>query len=324
MTKNRTASSSRAKDLPVQKRVLVLSSSEALDFASAVKTVLEESSKGVIEATVWNHVEGSSWVLTTVLQMIRKFPFVVVVLTGDDYIVYRSEEQFAPRDNLLLELGIALATNDIDHTFIIHPNDAKLKLPTDIDGVLRFPYVTRDDENLKAQVQDPCAKIAGLVSKHKSIMSWESFFEEIKNLDHHINEDSDRLQPHVVIGVNHGGLIAGGLLYFLNRQKWHFLTLWVKDESRYRGLLFRQADFEVELSEVLKSVHERGEEPRILLVDDSDKSGESMKKALDLVRRISGPEAKIRTSAIVYVGGDGSRPTYAGRFAYDRFKYGPV
>src|SRR6185436_415713 len=137
-------------------------------------------------------------------------------------------------------------------------------------------------------------------------------------------DDKPGLRPHVVVGVNMGGFVAGGLLFYLNRSRWHFLTVWTKNESPYRSLPERQADFMAELRQVVERVRRDTEEvPRILLVDDSDKSAEAMSRAFALVKQTV-PDATVMRAALVYLGPPDKRPEFVYQTAFDRFKYARV
>lgn len=86
----------------------------------------------------------------------------------------------------------------------------------------------------------------------------------------------------------------------------------------------RQEDFVTELRDVAQRVRTVDREaPRILLVDDSDKSGESMDKAVALVRETV-PDAEIKRAVIVYLGPPNKQPEFTCQVGYGRFKYAPV
>lgn len=309
------------------KRVLILSSKEGYSVAFAFKTCLERLARGRVEAKLWDRTRPNGWLLEHVIGQIRRYPFVVLVVTPDEQIVSRGEAGFSPRDNLLMELGIALATNEHDHTFLLHPDNIHLKFPTNIEGWIRRTYHPRQDGDYEAAVDSSAKEILNAILKLDSEMSWDLFFHQVEWLHHHIIDRSDvypdGLRPNVVVGVNMGGMLAGSLLYYKNRSRFHLMTVWTKDESAYRSVAERQHDFQQELQNIVQCIRQRGDEPKILLIDDSDKSGESMNRALSLTKQVV-PDAPVKTAALVYLGPKGRRPDYCQLFDYERFKYAPV
>ncbi len=310
------------------KRVLIFSSIEGKPVAEAVKTCIDRFSRGKIKATLWDRTNWAGWFLDHVLGQIRRFPFVVLILTPDQKIINRKETIFSPRDNLLMELGIALATNEHERTFVLRPESTPLKLPTNISGWNVWSYRESVEGNHKEAVRE----IITQITKHQSEMSWDLFLQQIEWLHERINQNpvygnGIGFRPNIVVGVNMGGMLAGSLLYYKNRKGFHFMTVWTKDEFRYRKLAERQRDFQEELRQVVYKIREESNEPRILLIDDSDKSGEAMNKALELTRDVIkgiAPSSIVKTAALVYLGPPAGRPDYCEIFDYERFKYAPV
>jgi hypoxanthine phosphoribosyltransferase len=107
-------------------------------------------------------------------------------------------------------------------------------------------------------------------------MSPEEYFAAAASLKRQIWDESNKLpklEPDVIVAVNPGGAILGGILYFMTRAS-DFLPL------SMRGSL-RDEDLEA----MLKAApwQPRKQHLSILLVDASVKSGESLNKAIDLV-----------------------------------------
>jgi hypoxanthine phosphoribosyltransferase len=175
-------------------------------------------------------------------------------------------------------------------------------------------------------VEEAVREFVADILARQSEMSWDLFLQQIEWLNERTNrsdEYEDGLRPHVVIGVNMGGMLAGSLLYYKNRSRFHLMTVWTKDESMYRKLAIRQRDFQEELRQVVGQIRDRGDKPRILLIDDSDKSGEAMNQALQLTKAVV-PDACVKTGALVYLGPPNGRPDYCQLSDYQRFKYAPV
>jgi hypothetical protein len=108
-------------------------------------------------------------------------------------------------------------------------------------------------------------------------MSPDEYFAAASTLKRQIWDESDRfskLEPDVIVAVNPGGAILGGILYFMTRA------------SDFVPLSLRSSLRDEDLEKMLEAApwQPRKQHLSILLVDASVKSGGSLKKAVDLVR----------------------------------------
>jgi hypothetical protein len=109
------------------------------------------------------------------------------------------------------------------------------------------------------------------------VMSPQEYFAAAETLKRKIWDESTvypKLEPDVIIAVNPGGAVLGGILYFMTRA------------SDFLPLSFRGSLRDEDLAKMLQAApwQPRKEHLSILLVDASVKSGDSMKKAIDLVK----------------------------------------
>ena len=80
------------------------------------------------------------------------------VLTPDDKSVVRGKAYRTPRDNLLFELGLAVAFLGRDRVFIVKPSNLDLKLPRDLDAVV-YGTFNQDAPNKIAATSTACGQI---------------------------------------------------------------------------------------------------------------------------------------------------------------------
>jgi len=111
-----------------------------------------------------------------------------------------------------------------------------------------------------------------------NVMSPEEYFAAAETLKRKIWEESNvlpKLEPDVIVAVNPGGAILGGILYFMTRA------------SDFLPLSFRGSLKDEDLSRMLQAApwQPRKQHLSILLVDASVKSGANMKKAIELVKQ---------------------------------------
>jgi hypothetical protein len=147
---------------PLAPSVFVGSSSEGVEFARAVRSLLEQDA----DITLWN--EGFFGLGTTFIETLTnalsRFDFAVLVLTPDDLVQSRSTEVFGPRDNVIFELGLFMGRLGRERTFILHQIDAQLKIPTDLSGVTSALYRwPREDKSYRAAVGAACDSIRDVI-----------------------------------------------------------------------------------------------------------------------------------------------------------------
>jgi predicted nucleotide-binding protein len=127
------------------------SSTEGLPIARALQAELDED----CEPLVWqqNFFEPTETIIDALRDKAQNFDFAALVLTPDDSVVIRAAENFAARDNVLLEVGLFLGVLGLRRVFIIHPRNQGLRLPSDLAGVTCLTYKSdRRDQNLRAAI----------------------------------------------------------------------------------------------------------------------------------------------------------------------------
>ena len=92
-------------------------------------------------------------------------PFAIFVLTPDDEVKYRGARVTVPRDNLIFELGLSIAQRGLKRTFIVYPKDPKVKLPTDLHGVVYIPYSRPRGKTLRSAIKPACDQIRPRIQK---------------------------------------------------------------------------------------------------------------------------------------------------------------
>jgi hypothetical protein len=142
--------------------LFVGSSSEGLEFARAVRAGLESDA----EVTLWNEGVfplGQTFV-EALLNALPRFDFAVLVLTPDDFIVSRTLETLAPRDNVLFELGLFMGRLGRPRTFVLHQASTALKMPSDLAGLVTATYDwPRADRNYRAAVGVACDMVRQVI-----------------------------------------------------------------------------------------------------------------------------------------------------------------
>lgn len=142
--------------------VFIGSSAEGLVVAQAIQVNLDR----VCEVVLWSQgVFGlGGETLESLVATLDTFDFAVLVVTPDDMITSREKEQNAPRDNVLLELGMFIGGLGRDRTFFVYDRTADLKLPSDLAGTTAATYQPHADGNLQAALGAATTQIQNAIN----------------------------------------------------------------------------------------------------------------------------------------------------------------
>lgn len=148
-------------------RLFVISSAESLPIADGIEIALKYAAR----VQVWH--EGvffaGSFALEALESAVDKADFAVAIARGDDVIRSRNKQQPAMRDNVIFELGLFMGLLGRSRTFLLLPETAKVKLPSDLQGLTCIRYRTPDDdEEMEVAVGAACAEIRQRIRKFKT------------------------------------------------------------------------------------------------------------------------------------------------------------
>jgi|GEM_PF-7091822 len=143
--------------------IFIGSSSEHLDVAEAVKAVLEYSS----ECQVWTQglFDLTHSTLESLTSKLKDFDFAILILTPDDITVSRGTKKYSPRDNVLFELGLFMGALGRNNVFIVMDREAKIKLPSDLDGLTLATYSKPNKGNWQTALGTACSAINDQIKK---------------------------------------------------------------------------------------------------------------------------------------------------------------
>jgi CRP/FNR family transcriptional regulator, cyclic AMP receptor protein len=145
-------------------KLFIASSTEALPLASAIQAGLRSDP---ILTTLWSEgVFGpSDFSLEALERAAEEADFAVLVFSADDKLVSRGQELDAPRDNVVFELGLFIGAIGRKRTFIVLPQNTKIKIPTDLLGITPITYMADDPKNLSSQIGSICAELRKVLSQ---------------------------------------------------------------------------------------------------------------------------------------------------------------
>lgn len=145
----------------IRPAVFIGSSKEGLPIAEHIQVNLDFD----CEVTLWSQgIFGlSHGTLESLVNKMGSFDFAVLVLTQDDLIDSRASTQPAPRDNVILELGICIGSLGRRRTFLVYDRNKSLKLPSDLAGVTPATFQEHSSGNLSAALGAPCTLIKNTI-----------------------------------------------------------------------------------------------------------------------------------------------------------------
>jgi predicted nucleotide-binding protein len=125
--------------LASQRRVFIGCASEDLDDARIIQSLLREAAL----VRIWNQgvFKSGGYVLETLLRVVKEYDCAIFLLSPNDLIQHRGERYLVARDNVLFEAGLFFSQLGRERTFLIVPKVADLKLPSDLDGLIKLYYV---------------------------------------------------------------------------------------------------------------------------------------------------------------------------------------
>lgn len=143
--------------------VFVGSSSEGLSIAEAIQSNLDLD----CDVVVWHQgiFDVGGGALAALVDKAAGFDFAILVVTPDDVTESRGKLQSAPRDNVLLELGIFIGVIGRTRTFIAFNRGAEIKVPSDLAGVHYATFEIHESGNLTASLGAACTQFKTTIKR---------------------------------------------------------------------------------------------------------------------------------------------------------------
>ena len=140
------------------------SSTEALPIARAIRSNFAHDDFVV---NLWTDrvFVPSQFPIIDLEKQVREADFAVLVLGPDDEVISRNEKSDAPRDNVILELGLFIGALSHERTFMIIPRGCDIKVPTDLLGLTPLDYRLEDSDNFVSLLGPACDELRKTINK---------------------------------------------------------------------------------------------------------------------------------------------------------------
>jgi predicted nucleotide-binding protein len=175
-------------DLKTQKpKVFIGSSKETLKYAVAIKAKLKRvASLHIWDDDIWRLGKTT---LENLIDLLPRYDFAVLILGADDITSSRGRVTPSPRDNIIFELGLFMGHLGRFRTFFLCRKDTKLKIPSNLNGIIYPSFEETPDQPNKA-VAGACKTIRQEIktqgvhklSQYGSGPFGEAVFNWMKNL----------------------------------------------------------------------------------------------------------------------------------------------
>ena len=127
----------------IKPKLFIISSSESLEVAYSLYDNLHRN----ISIEIWSDADSfapTSNTLFVLEEKIRNVDFALAILHPDDELKFRREKFKSPRDNVILELGMAIGSLGSKRSFFTMPSNCKVKVPSDFNGLTPLYYSLED------------------------------------------------------------------------------------------------------------------------------------------------------------------------------------
>jgi CRP/FNR family transcriptional regulator, cyclic AMP receptor protein len=115
--------------------VFIASSKEYLPFAVALQDGIK-SDDVIVKIWTDDIFEASATAIESLEAALESYDIGVVIFGADDLVESRGNEKLAPRDNIVLELGLMMGAFGRNRTFIAKPQPLDIKIPSDLLGIV--------------------------------------------------------------------------------------------------------------------------------------------------------------------------------------------
>src|SRR5262245_16062611 len=145
--------SARLSSTPRRPRLFLASSSEAASLLGSVAFMVEDEGA---EPLRWPQAfSAGQFVLEGLIDASRSVDGALILATADDLVSHRGEEKWAPRDNVLVELGIFVSALSRRRAALIVAAEASMdiRLPSDLAGLVPLTLTPTRQERFREELR---------------------------------------------------------------------------------------------------------------------------------------------------------------------------
>jgi|SRR5665213_301676 len=145
-------------------KIFIVSSVESLPIARAVQNAFQHDPFTV---TVWTDgvFRAAQYTLSSIEEAIDDSDFAIAIAHADDLTESRGKDWPSPRDNVIFELGLFMGRLGLARAILMEPRDEKVKLPSDLAGVITIPYRWEAGKDAAALMASACNRLRDYITE---------------------------------------------------------------------------------------------------------------------------------------------------------------
>jgi CRP/FNR family cyclic AMP-dependent transcriptional regulator len=151
--------------VPNAKPVLFVGSSvEGLPVAKQIQLGMKHEP---VEVRVWTDgIFGPGGVAVDKLsEQVDQADFAVFVFGPDDKVASRDHEHYAPRDNVVFEMGMFISQLGRSRAYLVKEQSSDIKIPSDLLGITPLTYVADPKAKWEVVLGPVCTEIARIIKE---------------------------------------------------------------------------------------------------------------------------------------------------------------
>lgn len=145
-------------------RVFIICSVEALAVGRIIENAFAHDDFVV---RLWTNdvFKVASYALESLETEVDDSDFAIAIAHSDDVTLFRDQEWPAPRDNVIFELGLFMGRLGRERAILMEPREDKVKLPSDLTGIITIPYSYQAGKDASALMAPACNMLREHITK---------------------------------------------------------------------------------------------------------------------------------------------------------------
>lgn len=141
-----------------QIQVFIICSAEALPVAQEIQASLNSNT---VLCTLWTDgvFRAGQYPVEALENALVDKDFAIAVAAPDDFTKTRGQTVIVPRDNVIFELGMFMGVLGRKRAFLLENRDEKIKLPSDLKGLITIPYKKAPADKIRATLAPACQEL---------------------------------------------------------------------------------------------------------------------------------------------------------------------
>lgn len=279
--------------------LVIFSSKEQVMLANEIQEKFYK--KGII-GRVWedDFFRPSTYTLDNFGNLANEYRKAIVILGKDDCVESREKLYLAPRDNVLLELGICIGSLQLKNTFIVYHEN--VKIPSDLFGVTSVSYSDAGEIDIKAKVivkqllnsvRDGIANIS-----IKKMIMWNEYVLLVNRLLSSLKQSVNfgGFYFELILSVSRGGAVLAGIIARTYGQ--NMPVLYLQEDRRDGNGAYDTSEVGDVNRGVIKTINFHKYQ-HILVVDSAIRTGVTLQRAKSFLSKELGENIVIKTAVLL-------------------------